>query len=48
MAIVVEKTLRVGRTIVKSKGYVYEYGTLNIKLPKEAIGKEAKVIVIVK
>jgi len=48
MALVIERTLRVGKAIVKAKGYSYEYGSISIKLPREAIGKEAKVIVIIR
>jgi len=51
MAIVIEKKLKVlkGRTrrVHKNKVYEYDYGVINIKLPKESIGKEVRVIVVI-
>jgi len=51
MAIVIEKVLKVTPTKVSVKDksghvYEYEYGAINIKVPKELIGRKVKVIVI--
>jgi len=37
----------VSRRFVKTDGSKYEYGAVNVVLPRELIGKRAKVIVIV-
>jgi len=51
MAMVIERRLKVlrGRTkrVHKNKVYEYDYGVINIKLPRESIGKEVRVIVVI-
>jgi len=42
-----ESSHRVSRRFVKTGGIKYEYGAINVVLPRELIGKPAKVIVIV-
>jgi len=48
---VIERKAKVGRTrarkVRKGKEIIYEYGVVTIFLPKEAIGKEVRILAII-